>query len=301
MRFPWKSIKRVKTKTLITTASLWLILSNCTPSTPPQSSSIENSPSPIADARQRPSNSPTLWSDGFAEVNWQEAWNIRSYGSWGLDEVEVIAEPSGKFSRILRVRYPAGSASPSVSRSQGVPLGGTQFYADLGLPPRDALHLSYYLRFSDDFDFVKGGKLPGLFGGKSVSGGNIPDGTDGFSTRFMWRRQGDGEVYAYLPTSENYGTSIGRGAWQFQPGTWYHVEQEVVLNQPDQKDGQIRVWIDGKKVLDREGLQFRTTDKLKIEGIFFSTFFGGGDPSWSTPKDVYADFAEFSVSPVQTE
>lgn len=240
-------------------------------------------------------STPVLWSNQFENNNWQDEWQVRKKRSWGWDNVQILADPTQKFSRILRVFYPAGSASPSVSREQNVAIGGGQFLADLGLPPSDSLTLSYYVRFSEDFDFVKGGKLPGLFGGEEISGGKIPDGTDGFSTRYMWRKNGDGEVYSYLPTSDKFGTSIGRGAWQFKPGVWHHLVQEVTLNQPGQENGRIRVWVDGKQVLDREGLLFRTTDQLKIEGIFFSTFFGGGDPSWATPKDVYVDFADFSV------
>lgn len=214
--------------------------------------------------------------------------------------MEAIADSSGRFAKVLRVRYPKNSASPSVSRKEGVPIGGGQFYANLGIAPKDVLRLSYYIRFSENFDFVKGGKLPGLYGGDGNSGGDIPDGTDGFSTRFMWRTNGDGEVYAYLPTSEKDGTSIGRGEWKFTPGVWYRLEQEVTLNQPGKANGRVRVWLNEQPVLDESGLTFRTIDGLKIEGVFFSTFFGGGDSSWATPKDVYADFADFNVSQVQS-
>lgn len=241
---------------------------------------------------------PRNWSDRFEAKNWQDHWNIQEERAWGKENIEVISDPTGQFQQVLRVSYPEGSASPKVSREKERPLGGAQFYANLNIPPAEALKLSYYVRFSDNFEFVKGGKLPGLFGGTSTSGGEIPDGKNGFSTRFMWRRNGDGEVYAYLPTSKNYGTSIGRGNWQFSPGLWHHIEQEVILNNPQKKDGKIRVWVDGQQVLDKDNVTFRTTEALKIEGIFFSTFFGGGSTSWATPKDVYADFADFSVSVV---
>lgn len=232
---------------------------------------------------------------------WLQEWGIREKGKWGFDNISLIKDPDGRFDRVLQVRYPAGSVTPSYSRKKNAPIGGAQFFADLGISPTDTLRLSYYLRFSDDFDFVKGGKLPGLFGGTRVSGGKIPDGTNGFSTRFMWRRDGDGELYAYLPTSKKYGTSIGRGDWQFTPGKWHHLEQEVTLNQPGSNNGKVKVWLDGKEVLDKGGLTFRTTDDLKIEGIFFSTFFGGSSSSWATPKDVEIDFADFSISTVQCE
>ncbi len=301
MKFLINSLSNVRTQTVFGMATLWLVLSNCTPSVQQQSSPSNPSGGEVAEAIPKPSTASVMWSNGFDNRNWENSWKIKSSGSWGLDNAEVISDPTGQFNRILRVRYPAGSASPSVSREQGVDIGGAGFYANLGISPTNALRLRYFVRFPENFDFVKGGKLPGLFGGTVTSGGDIPDGTNGFSTRLMWRKQGEGEVYAYLPTSEKYGTSIGRGAWQFKPGIWYEVEQEVILNQPNQEDGRIRVWINNELVLNRGGLVFRTTDRLKIEGIFFSTFFGGGDPSWSTPKDVYTDFADFSVSQVTVQ
>ena len=239
-----------------------------------------------------------LWAGEWLTPDWMDDWEVRNGKSWGFDNLEIIADPQSGFEQILRVHYPAGSASPSVSREAGVPLGGAQFYADITLPLQTKLRLRYSVRFSEDFDFVKGGKLPGLFGGDGNSGGNIPDGTDGFSTRLMWRGDGDGEVYAYLPTSEDYGTSIGRGSWQFQPGTWYQIEQAVTLNHPERSDGQIQLWVNGERVIDESGLTFRSVESLQIEGLFFSTFFGGGDASWATPRDVYVDFAEFSVTAV---
>jgi len=262
----------------------------------PGCSSSESARSTAQSQRNRPQNNNTLWEGKLDDRNWKQHWGIRNRGDWGWENLEVIDDETGKFNQIIRVFYPAGSASPRVSRREERPIGGSQFYADLGMEPRDRLRLSYYVRFSENFDFVKGGKLPGLFGGRGNSGGKIPDGTDGFSTRYMWRRDGKGEVYAYLPTSEEYGTSIGRGSWQFQPGRWYHLEQVVTLNDPDENNGRVRVYVDGTERVDRQNLTFRTTEVLKIEGLFFSTFFGGGNASWATPRDVYIDFADFSVS-----
>lgn len=277
----------------VSSSVLWLLLSSCSAVNIASSElSAPESPQP------KTVDVTTLWQGDWSPTDWPQAWGAESSGAWGLENLEVRTPEAGPFSKILRVYYPAGSASPSVSRRQGVPLGGGQFYADLNLPAQTALRLSYAVRFSEDFDFVKGGKLPGLYGGMGNSGGDIPDGADGFSTRLMWRREGAGELYAYLPTSEGYGTSIARGAWTFRPGIWHQVEQEITLNQPDQADGRARVWVDGELVIDQGGLQFRTVEDLKIDGLFFSTFFGGGDASWSTPKDVYVDFADFSVSEV---
>jgi hypothetical protein len=128
-----------------------------------------------------------------------------------------------------------------------------------------------------------------------TSGRQIPDGTDGFSTRFMWRAGGAAEVYSYLPSSVEHGTSLGRGAWTWPTGRWVRVEQHVRLNTPGVADGVLDVTVNGRSVLRERGLTYRTVPTLRIDGVFFSTFFGGGDASWATPVDQYADFGRRAV------
>jgi hypothetical protein len=43
-------------------------------------------------------------------------------------------------------------------------------------------------------------------------------------------------------------------------------------------------------------MRYRTVADLRIDGIFFSTFYGGADPSWAPSTDQHADFAGFAVS-----
>ena len=254
-------------------------------------------PKPLAQRNEVKSN--LIWNGSFETSDWQKEWNLSSQ-KWGLENTTIIPDETRRFKNVLRVRYPAGSASPTVAR-KGTPSGGAQFYSRFNLDrsgvAMDHLRLRYFLRLSSDFEFVKGGKLPGLYGGIGNSGGKIPDGSDGFSSRLMWRKNGEGEVYAYLPSSKDYGTSIGRGRWTFKPGVWHQVEQEIKLNDSTKSNGWVKVWIDNVLVLNKEKLKWRTDSNLTIDGIFFSTFFGGSDASWSTPKDVYIDFAEFAIVP----
>jgi hypothetical protein len=232
----------------------------------------------------------------FASRRWMDDWRVDPRRRMGWENMEVVRDGGDGGGPFLRVSYPRGSASPTVHKGFGAPIGGANFYARLGMEPRDSLHLRYSVRFPDGFDFVRGGKLPGLFGGTAVHGRHIPDGEDGLSTRYMWRKEGTGEIYAYLPTSIEHGTSPGRGTFRLRPGRWYSLERRVELNVPGKDDGRIRVWVDGKLMLDVGGLVIRHDEALKIEGIFFSTFFGGGDPTWATPKATHADFARFAVS-----
>lgn len=232
-----------------------------------------------------------FWQDGFDSPVWQDSWKIREDKKWGMENTSIAEESGNKF---LRVKYPRNSYSPNGVKKENAPWGGAQFISDIG--KHDSLHLRYYVRFDKQFDFVKGGKLPGLCGGTANSGGHIPNGTDGFSTRFMWRTGGSGELYAYMPGSQEWGTSLGRGTWDFKTGIWQMVEHQLVLNDVGKENGLVRIWIDEELVLEETGLVFRTTPSLKIDGIFFSTFFGGNDNTWATPIDTYADFDDFAVS-----
>jgi hypothetical protein len=237
-------------------------------------------------------SAPPVWSDDDITLS---EWGITRQQQWGLAQnVEIGDDPTSCFRKVIRVRYPAGSASPTAVRHYGCPLGGAQFLATCGLVPSDERRLRYYVRFFEDFQFALGGKLPGLCGGHVFSGGRVPDGTNGFSTRYMWREHGDGELYLYSPRCSRFGDSIGSGAWRFVPGRWYCLEQHVVLNTPGLADGRVRVCVDGRQVLDAADLLFRTVSTLQITAICFSTFFGGGDPSWASPISTAADFAGFA-------
>jgi len=228
----------------------------------------------------------TLFGPGFLP---------RSGGAFGVDRIHAIPRGGPGGSPALRVVYPAGSASARAAAASGSGFGGAQVYLLLPNGPVDSLRLRYCFRFPVGFDFVKGGKMPGLFGGRVNNGQHIPDGTNGWSTRYMWRRGGAGEVYAYLPSSVEHGTSLGRGTWRFTPGRWQCLSQVVTLNTPGKADGAITVSLDGRQVFKQPHVVFRTTGSLKIDGVFFSTFFGGGDATWASPTDQHVDFADFSV------
>ncbi len=214
--------------------------------------------------------------DGFA-----------THRHWGTEENVALldAGATGIGEPGLRVRYPAGSSNPSDD-----PRGGAGFYAET-LGGAERACLSYRLRFEPGFDFVRGGKLPGLYGGDAPSGGEEVDGENGFSMRLMWREQGQGELYPYVVGLE--GTSVGRGAWTFPTGQWVSVEQELVLNDPGEANGVARLWIDGRPVLEQREIVYRTTPEVTIDGLMFSTFFGGSGEGWRTPRDQHVDFADF--------
>src|SRR5882757_687111 len=262
------------------------------PSDPGPPDAVPPDPGPMSDAVQAaPGGVPKELGDLAAFFGNTLSWI--DHGTFGLDRARLLQDRTAPTGRLVRVSYPAGSASPTAARG-GAQDGGAQAYLRL---PRSAdnMTLIYYVRFQPGFQFVKGGKLPGLFGGDAGSGGHHE--AAGFSTRFMWRAGGAGEIYAYLPTEKGYGASLGRGRWRFTTGNWIRIAQRVVLNSPGRNDGTITVWMNGRTVFTQGGLNYRTTDRVHVDGLFFSTFFGGSDESWASPSNQHADFAAFSFTP----
>lgn len=211
---------------------------------------------------------------------------------YGIGNLELRMEGADE---ILRINYPKGSIDPGSFNAGITPLGGAGVIIPSFPVVGDAVWLSYDLRLPVNFPFVHGGKLPGLAGGKANTGGNIPNGYDGFSARLMWRGDGAGEVYAYLPTSDTWGTSLGRGSFNLNPGVWMTISEYVKLNTPGTEDGVIDLYLNNKLVHHAINLRFRDIDSLKIDKLYFETFFGGHAPDWAAPYDTYVEVKNINL------
>lgn len=111
---------------------------------------------------------------------------------------------------------------------------------------------------------------------------------------FVCRRNGAGEIYAYLPKTEQnlaaqkavsgfvendrFGNSIGRGLFTWPTGQWVSVAQYVKLNDPPTAyNGEVKVYINGALVINVTGLALttRANESSTFQGMQFQTFFGG--------------------------
>jgi hypothetical protein len=115
----------------------------------------------------------------------------------------------------------------------------------------------------------------------------------------MWRTGGEVVQYVYhvdQPTvyGEDLRWSLG-GQRYFRPGAWHRVEHRIVMNRPGVGDGIVQGWFDGVLALDRRDVRFRNVDTFSIDAFYFSTFFGGSDPSWAPSKDEFISFDRFAV------
>ena len=192
----------------------------------------------------------------------------------------------------LRVTYPANVFGP-----EG---GGVQFIVPLPKSYTE-LYCSYRVRFDADFDFVKGGKLPGLSGGTSDTGGTKPNGTDGWSARMMWRdTDGKAVQYVYYPDqATDYADDFpwtANGQDRFGKGQWHVVEHHILMNTPGAHDGLVEGFFDGKLAVRHTGLRFRDTTKFAIDDFYFSTFYGGSEQVWAPSAVHHAYFDEFVIA-----
>ncbi|KAL4231082.1 hypothetical protein ACF0H5_008665 [Mactra antiquata] len=253
-------------------------------------------------------------------------------GQFGLgadDSLSIAEDPEHSGQYVMRVFYKKGTYSGHDSNGDKCQSGqkchrGAQFYSTphaLSHSTHLTMTLQYEVYFDASFSWNRGGKLPGLFGGeRTCSGGRIGDAC--FSTRLMWRPWGDGEVYAYVTHNQDpsfsswcshyesssvasyeklhcttgYGVEFGRASFRFHHSRWHKVRQEVHLNSQPGHKGYIKLWIDDTPYIHHTDVIMRDNTNFDIDGIFFSTFYGGSDSSWACPRDTYTYYRNFRLS-----
>lgn len=223
----------------------------------------------------------SVWeADGFNPNNWDNALASRSM-------IDSSMSVSGDKS--LQITYPAGNFGNSLATGTGVQV-------ELLLTPKVEYFMSYNLCFSDNFSWgttSEGGKLPGITGRMRCGSDFICDGTDGFSARFMWRRNGRAVLYLYHADMPNaYGQDFtlhypNGDTVFFEKGKWYTISERVQINtDADTKNGDVQVWINGVEVLNLDTLRFQTNGDL-ADCFYFSTFHGGNDATWAPTETCY--------------
>lgn len=206
---------------------------------------------------------------------------------------------------VLQLKYPKGCVGPNDEGERPACAGQIKQPLDVSA---EEMWVAYDIQFEPGFEFVKGGKLPGLCGGKCYTGGNRPSVGDGWSARIMWRTEGAVVQYLYfVDQGSTYGDdakwNLGETTEQkhFVPGTWHHVVTRVVMNSVStegtgDKNGIVQSWFDGELSLDLDTLRLRDFQDQKIDEFYLSTFHGGNDDTWAPTNDVFVRYDNFVVS-----
>jgi len=231
----------------------------------------------------------------FPRVSPRTSGEIRGIGGNWPQETRVI---NGE----LRAQYIRNAAS---GRKGG-------FLFDSSFPSTEEATLEYRVKFDKNFTWATGGKLPGLGGASSISGG-LPAGCtqnqntiqNAFSCRLMWRSNRAHTqkpyiiVYPYLPgRSTRCGGDI-RVINDLKKDRWYTIKQYVKLNTPGRKNGILKMYVDGKVLVNLTNMEYRLPGKgnVKINSLIMHTYRGGNatDPVWWSPNTDYVYFDNVKV------
>jgi hypothetical protein len=224
-----------------------------------------------------------ICATSFESADWRDDWSGGTRPT-----VSIVAEDGArKFEpwqgKALRIEVPQG-------RHYGASLA-YDFAKHLGAEP-EAIHFRYYLRFGDDWDPQRGGKLPGIGGtyGRGGWGGRPSDGRNGWSARgqFNGRRDGKTPIGFYCYHADMKGKYGASWIWDkdrlgyLENNRWYCIEQYVKLNTPGANDGILRGWVDGKLAFEKTDVRMRDIAALNIQCIWINIYHGG---RWSAPSD----------------
>jgi hypothetical protein len=174
-----------------------------------------------------------------------------------LEKASVIKPDNGSATYALDVKV-----GGSIDADTGVSFS----WSPTGMSRAQAACLSYQVFLPSDFDFARGGKLPGLFGGSATSTETSVQ--SGFATRFTWDQSGNMGIAAFLSdTGETASASLQYSAnFQLPVGRWVQLDQEVTLNSPNTQNGILRLWIDGRLKLEDTAIAWRGNGSMKLTG-----------------------------------
>lgn len=154
-------------------------------------------------------------------------------------------------------------------------------------PGYDEVYMRYYVRYGKDYGYHGhggGGFMADAGKGGFKGAGKAPDGDRYFwatlepiGPRGGWDPPGALIFYAYWWKMKADGRGNYWGNW-FQPKpdqvprreTWVCVEWRVKANRAGKEDGELDCWIDGKKCGEFRGINWRSTDALKINKVQLS-------------------------------
>lgn len=224
----------------------------------------------------------------YTKRDFSRDWNCPKW-QMGRNLVDIIQGQNAHSGKGLQLNFPKGLS--------GCGKGCINWKPNLGGKFQRILY-SYWLKFPSNFDFVLGGKLPGIGNHKANTGGDKPNGYDGWSIRAMWNRHGQLGQYVYhMDQPKQYGEFMPWNMPSISKGQWHHIETSVILNTPKQANGIIQTWVDGRQVLNRRNIRFRMMDGLEIERFLFSSFYGGSGREWAPKKNEKLYLDDFVITP----
>jgi CubicO group peptidase (beta-lactamase class C family) len=236
-----------------------------------------------------------IFTCDFEAENWHREWGLSKPDvrtETVLEDADRRFEPlNGK---ALRIRVDEGG-------HYGASLQ-FRFRQRTGEEPEE-VYFRYYLRFANDWNPRRGGKLPGIAGtyGRAGWGGRPVQGDDGWSARGLFQGQENGltPIGFYCYHMDMRGRYGNNWVWDkdrlgyLENNRWYCIEQYARLNTPGQNNGILRAWVDGNLAFEKTDLRMRNTGEIRIETIWLNLYLGG---TWTAESDHHLYIDEVAVS-----
>lgn len=166
----------------------------------------------------------------------------------------------------------------------------------------DEAWVQYYLKFEDGFDvtdndfasWADGGKLPGW---QLTSDPSATDGSKAWMTFHDPDRVGltshdrSGKIHMNYYVEDQNASSPGTDEWDddavLNSGEWYEMTLYAKMNDVGSSNGHLKGWVNGTKMFDSSGYEFRSYSSTKINWAHISHFGGG----WYSPQtqSIYTD------------
>jgi hypothetical protein len=216
---------------------------------------------------------------------------------WGIgDNARVVEDKDAPTGYALQVDL---RREPSVNGGQSGRRSGVGFtWMPHTLERARAACLTYYVAAAPEFHAGLGGRLPAIVGGKSdrVTGSGIAEGK-GFAVNMAWRSDLALDVVSQqVDDDKRRPTALDYGKLKLRPGAWVRIDQEVVLNDPKQRDGILRVWVDGKLRLERTDMRFRDAGDQRFLGLQADTYNTRTGLDWQpSMKDTWLRMSPFEL------
>jgi len=189
--------------------------------------------------------------------------------------------------------------------------------------PSEKVEFGYDVLFPPSFEWVKGGKLPGVcLGGTNskecATGGDWKVGQG--SVRPMWRSKNGKDAYiiayVYLPVGGNPSAAYKRQGKGYQAATdpgertghnvwtgelpikkgWNSIRFRLVMNTPKKTDGVLEIEVNGK-TRSVNDVCYRDTSSVNVNNLNFVSFYGGSGSDWNSPQhETSTSYKNFWIS-----
>ncbi|MHC4717750.1 MAG: polysaccharide lyase, partial [Planctomycetota bacterium] len=158
------------------------------------------------------------------------------------------------------------------------------------LPAGDVAFVRWYRKWDKGYDWTQH-KMSGVYAwaGRPRGGGagRRPNGRDKFSCKLYVDFARRPRFYTYHPEQrggcgDGLGPNLVREVPRMRTGRWYCFEMMIKANDAPKRDGELKMWLDGRLIGHYRGMRFRDTNELKINQFTYSAYVGG---TWVSRRD----------------